>query len=488
MCSRVFALAALLVGSAHAFSLSWDLVIGADKQLKFYKNDILRHTQFVPSATAIIAVTSEPVHTRLLFADRTNERTMSIHSFELASKETRTVVTATPLGYFVRLAVDPATQLLFWNDEFGIRSTSLDPEHSNEAAEGKLIVSHKFVCRDIAVDSCGGYIYWVTDYEMGRARLDGSEREVVINIVIDFRRSLLIDQKTQKLYWTETHSRNNEVQVAVADFDGKNRKTLYVMNNATCTTSLVKVKEILYWQKFINMGHWSIDDMQSAGTWQLPITDKSDRMAKKVFYSTGRSDCWGCHNIAANFTLREQLHGVQQCDALRRLLPRAPPACAASACQHYCLHGDCSDSDGRPSCSCNKGYSGERCEVNVCQGYCLNGGVCSLNEEDEPACQCAAGYDGGRCEVSATTDNSCAPVTEEGISACYQYCLNDGECSLSDAGEPVCQCSADHEGDRCEVPVYNDFSFQLVATVLKGKPKVAVTVGKGVDSTCATVV
>ncbi|KAJ8706921.1 hypothetical protein PYW07_012999 [Mythimna separata] len=387
------------------------------------------------------------------------------------------------------------------------------------------------------------------------------------------------------MYWTETISSNGGYQVYIksANLNGKDRTTLYVAGSVGYAFSLAVSKDFIYWQNY-----------NDQGIWQLP--KYSSQPEARKLYSVSSSDRVHCHRIATNYTLEEQIAGVKSCHALQALIPHdSNSGSTVPVCQNYCFQGECGVSaDGRPTCSCKAGYSGERCEVyachkhcsnggvcslneenkpvcqctagyvgercdvsmckdyclhqgncsvgaeslpncscaagysgercevagcrdyclrgncsvgaeggltcscetgysgarcevNACQGYCLNGGVCSLNEEDEPACECAAGYDGGRCELPAYNDNSCEAVTEGGtVGACHQFCLHDGVCSLNEAGEPVCQCSADHEGDRCEVPVYNDLSFQLVATVLKGKPKVTVTVGGGVQSTCAS--
>ncbi|KAJ8706924.1 hypothetical protein PYW07_013002 [Mythimna separata] len=461
------------------------------------------------------------------------------------------------------------------------------------------------------------------------------------------------------MYWTEKISINSGYQVYIksANFNGKDRTTLYeyVAGSVDYAFSLTVSKDFIYWQIY-----------NDQGIWQLP--KYSSQPEARKLYSVSSSNRAYCHRIATNYTLEEQIEGVKSCHALQALIPRdSNSGSTVPVCQNYCFQGECGVSaDGRPTCSCKAGYSGERCEVyachqycsnggvcslneenkpvcqcttgyvgercdvsickdyclhqgncsvgaeslpncsckagysgercevyachqycsnggvcslneenkpvcqcttgyvgercdvsickdyclhqgncsvgaeslpncscaagysgercevagcrdyclrgncsvgaeggltcscetgysgarcevNACQGYCLNGGVCSLNEEDEPACECAAGYDGGRCELPAYNDNSCEAVTEGGtVGACHQFCLHDGVCSLNEAGEPVCQCSADHEGDRCEVPVYNDLSFQLVATVLKGKPKVTVTVGGGEQSTCAS--
>lgn len=33
---------------------------------------------------------------------------------------------------------------------------------------------------------------------------------------------------------------------------------------------------------------------------------------------------------------------------------------------------------------------------------------------------------------------------------CFNFCLNNGYCTLSEEDEPVCQCVGNHEGSRCE--------------------------------------
>ena len=37
--------------------------------------------------------------------------------------------------------------------------------------------------------------------------------------------------------------------------------------------------------------------------------------------------------------------------------------------------------------------------------------------------------------------------------ACHGYCRNDGDCSLNMEGDPVCQCTGNHEGLRCDTNI-----------------------------------
>ncbi|KAJ8707830.1 hypothetical protein PYW07_011507 [Mythimna separata] len=537
-CARVLALIVLLVGLVHSFS--WDIVVAGDKQLKFLHHGTLTHTELIPSANRITSVTYDAVHYRLLFTDW-NSPTVSIYSYDLSTRNIQVLVTRTSV-YTPRVVYDPVTQAVYWKDDYSIYSSSLNPACSNKA-DRNLLAKLYYFPRDLAVDSCGGYIYWVANEEIGRARLDGSEREVLITGTVYYRLSLAIDQQTQAIYWTKkTQSGDDHYSIERANFNGKNRTTLYIVRNTQYAFSLAVSKDFIYWQNY-----------EEEGIWQLP---KNKTSTATKLHSISSSN-WLCHRVATNYTIDEQIEGVKSCHALQALIPRdctvpvcqnycfqgecsvsaEGPTCSCKAgysgercevnachdyclhggvcslneenkrvcqctagydgercdvfiCNEYCLQGNCSvGADGLPKCSCTTGYSGVRCEENACHKYCLNDGVCSLNEEDEPACQCTAGYDGGRCEISSDQDNSCdAGNSGAGtVSACHQFCLNNGVCSLNEASEPVCTCPADYEGDRCEVSVNQDFSFQADCGVsADGQPTVTVTLGQGVQSTCAS--
>ncbi|KAJ8707833.1 hypothetical protein PYW07_011510 [Mythimna separata] len=453
-CARVLALIVLLVGLVHSFS--WDIVVAGNKQLEFLHHGTLTHTELIPSANKITSVTYDAVHYRLLFSDY-NYPTMSIYSYDLSTRNIQVLVTRTS-DNTPRVVYDPVTQAFYWKDGYSIYSSSLNPASSNNA-DGNLLAKLDDYCRDLAVDSCGGYIYWSTDYEIGRARLDGSEREVLITGTVWLRLSLAIDQQTQAIYWTQkTHHSDDHWSIERANFNGKSRTTLYIMRNTQYAFSLVVSKDFIYWQNY-----------EEEGIWQLP---KNKTSTETKLHSISSSNCANCNRVATNYTIDEQIEGLKSCHALQALIPReSNNGSTVSICQNYCFQGECSVSAEGPTCSCKAGYSGERCEVNACHDYCLHGGVCSLNEENKRVCQCTAGYLGERCEVNV----------------CHEYCLNGGVCSLNEENEPVCECTAGDNGRRCEVSVNQDFCFQAACGVsADGQPTVTVTLGKGVQSTCAS--
>ncbi|KAJ8704745.1 hypothetical protein PYW07_011933 [Mythimna separata] len=465
-CARVSVLIVLLVGLVQVHCFSWDVVLGNDRQLEFYNNGTLTHTEdVVPSSRIVESVTYDPVHYRLLFTD-SDGSAKSISSFDLSTRKTQRLLTTTA-DYSTRVAYDPVTQALFWKDGYSIRSFSLNPASSNKA-DGNLLFKLEHYCSDLAVDSCGGFIYWVTDYEIERARLDGSEREVLIDGDVFHRTSLAIDQQTQRMYWTETIWINDGYQVYIesANFNGKDRTTLYVAGSVLHAFSLAVSKDFIYWQSY-----------NDQGIWQLP--KYSSQPEARKLYSVSSSDNVYLHRIATNYTLEEQIEGVKSCHALQALIPHdSNSGSTVPVCQNYCFQGECGVSaDGRPTCSCKAGYSGERCEVYACHKHCSNGGVCSLNEENKPVCQCTAGYVGERCDVSICKDyclhqGNCSVGAESlpncsckagysgercEVYACHQYCSNGGVCSLNEENKPVCQCTAGYVGERCDVSICKDY-------------------------------
>ncbi|KAJ8706693.1 hypothetical protein PYW07_012771 [Mythimna separata] len=478
--TRVVAVLTLVVGLAHCFP--WDIVVGGDKQLHFYYDGTLTHTEEIPSVTQITSVTYDPVLYRVLFTD-VNYPSMTISSFDVATRKKQSLFTKRAEDKYVRVVYDPVTQLLVWKTWYNIYTFSINPGSSNKAVGGNLLVHLNHPCRDVAVDSCGGYIYWITDYNIERARLDGSEREVIVDSTVVYRLSLAIDQETQRLYWIDyiiyITANGGRISIESANLNGKNRTTLYIVRNASLSSSLAVSKDFIYWQNY-----------NDEGTWQLP-KNSSEHVARKLYSTPSVSDY---HRVATNYTIQEQIEGIQNCEALQNLIPNnSKPEPTALICQNsYCLEGNCSvNAGGQPTCSCKAGHSGERCEINTCHQYCLHNGVCSLNEEKEPVCQCTADYFGQRCEISICKEyclqGNCSLGTdaqpkcscETGytgkrceVNACHQYCLHNGVCTLNEVMEPVCQCTAGYYGQRCETSTCKEYCLQGNCSLsAEGPPK-----------------
>ncbi|KAL3981791.1 EGF-like domain family protein [Acanthocheilonema viteae] len=107
-----------------------------------------------------------------------------------------------------------------------------------------------------------------------------------------------------------------------------------------------------------------------------------------------------------------------------------------------CLHdGICQRKDDGYMCHCKPGYRGNYCQHNLCSpNPCQNNGNCTILSLTSYRCSCPRYYEGVNC--TEITD-VCA------VSNFEDYCLNDGKC-ISNDSEPVCRCTHQYEGRRCE--------------------------------------
>jgi hypothetical protein len=139
-------------------------------------------------------------------------------------------------------------------------------------------------------------------------------------------------------------------------------------------------------------------------------------------------------------------------------------ACQADSCSG---HGACDASSGKPVCSCEPGWSGERCDA-CAAGYHSDGANCVADTQclestcsghgscdassGAPVCACEAGYSGSNCASCAAgfqdndADGTCAPDCS--IAAPLLSCVH-GTCSDS-SGQAACACEPGYGGESCD--------------------------------------
>lgn len=145
--------------------------------------------------------------------------------------------------------------------------------------------------------------------------------------------------------------------------------------------------------------------------------------------------------------------------------------CKPSTCQNG---GTCIEDEGRATCLCQLGYSGDRCQNSSCHPVnpCKNNGVCSPNG-DGFKCRCQVGYTGNECQNSSCYPKD--PCKNNGVcfvvgetfqcqcpigffgstcqsSWCYPInpCQNNGTCSVN-KNHFQCKCPKGYNGTTCEV-------------------------------------
>ncbi|KAJ8706045.1 hypothetical protein PYW07_010822 [Mythimna separata] len=416
----VLGLVALCVGLAHP----WDLAVTHSDRLEFYVNNTKTDTVNFDSHK-LTALTYDEVHDMLLYVDKQNNND-TICGYGITSKVNQCFMERK--GRNIRgIAFDPATELLFFSDT-NERSINWISVKSGSNEYGNLITKiDDGIPTDVAVDSCKGYVYWIitnlTVPRIERALFDGSEKKVVLSISKTDNRdphSLVIDQQTKRIYWIEPVIKDNIPIYGLyyTDLNGKDKTKIYYLyefssgvNPISTLNTLTVSKGGLFW----------ID-------WRLTV-DISVWLLGKIVWSGNLAQI-GLHTkydnigIAANYKIKDQIEGINDCEALTFV---GPKKCK----EPFCVHGV---KVGLSLCKCRPGYIGERCDVSVCENdYCLNGN-CSVNDQGTPTCRCNTGFSGERCEVTA----------------CHNYCLNNGVCSLNEEDEPSCECVDNYEGSRCE--------------------------------------
>ncbi|KAL9950309.1 hypothetical protein ACROYT_G042789 [Oculina patagonica] len=145
------------------------------------------------------------------------------------------------------LAVDWIGDKLYWIDAMHWRSTIYIGD-LRSGRKVKIIEKNLDSPRAIVVSHSAGYIYW-TDWgrtpKIERARLDGTERKVVITSGIQIPNGLALDESDNKLYWAGTDANEYGIIEAVA-LDGLNRTVIFY-RSGYLPFGLDTFQDIVYW-------------------------------------------------------------------------------------------------------------------------------------------------------------------------------------------------------------------------------------------------
>ncbi|KAJ8715955.1 hypothetical protein PYW08_013240 [Mythimna loreyi] len=411
-----------LVALSVGVAHSWDIAVTNGDQLEFFTNRNKTHSEGVQFRD-LTALAYDAVHNMLLFVDKQSDNA-SIFSFNISGQKYQSLVKKRAYENIQGLAFDPVQGLLFWTDvnERSIYWISLKAGSKNNLYGNLLIKMDDEIPRAIAVDSCRGYIYW-TNTNTNKPTIERARFN-------GSEREVIVDSNINMPISLAVDQRTKKIYWA-DDREGIHYSIESADLNGKNRTILLT--GIQHQPNAITVSKDSIYwvDWAYHSVWQLPKNPAVDEEPRQYINFISETP----FGIAANYNIEDQTEGSDACEALTSL-PQNKSATddffnIPSDAGLFCVHGI--KVNGKLLCKCTPGYTGERCDISVCQNYCFQGD-CSVSDVGQPKCRCNAGYSGERCEVYA----------------CNGYCLNNGLCSLNENSEPACQCIGDYEGSRCE--------------------------------------
>lgn len=83
---------------------------------------------------------------------------------------------------------------------------------------------------------------------------------------------------------------------------------------------------------------------------------------------------------------------------LADIVPLWPGLCTFISIATSATLSVCFLSSGAPTCRCQTGFTGSRCEQQTCNNYCQNEGTCTVSQGNQPTCRCPKGFLGDQCQ------------------------------------------------------------------------------------------
>lgn len=183
--------------------------------------------------------------------------------------------------------------------------------------------------------------------------MNGSEREVIFETLMYYEAfSLVIDLQTQRLFYFDRCAGCQNKNLYISSANLKKRNAISILD--TSTDVLMQPKVLTVSKDYFYFTNRS-DSYNTV--WQLSknATIEEDQ-PKEIIKFYGAKTL----GITANYKIEDQIKGLQNCDSLSTLKiesvateasDRTGKPCNISACENYCLHGDCSINEkGLPKC------------------------------------------------------------------------------------------------------------------------------------------
>ncbi|XP_054286596.1 protein cueball [Macrosteles quadrilineatus] len=498
---RLFLIAVLFASAVS--SNAWDVAVAVGDKIQFLElsGDVVGNVTEGMKEVRSLTYNSE-LH-KMYFSD--NDRPDgSIFSMTVPKVEDLRVGNHTVDSYTVvkkqvhqvkGVVYDDMTGILYWTNGHGhsimwIQVSSIDQPQSGQP----LVKVEDQIPMGIAIDNCKRYLYWTncgTRPSIERSLLDGSQREAIVYVDPALPYAVVVDQKTDRLYWVEELP-GVQYKIESSDLNGKDRR-IVVEGSDHQPFALAVAGGHVFWADHIHTSVWRQSlDHPTVEPVKL-VTYRNSPLAL-VSAESGKWTHDGCNpviqpvmkvipatvtkavtqppvhasqmtNSSRCFNKGLYLPDQQYCDCLPGY---SGELCEINECLDYCVHGSCHFSSQGKSCSCEEGYTGERCEVSVCYNYCVTG-TCSIDLTGTPQCHCKAGFSGTRCEINFTQQQELRDSLQQ---VCHTYCSLWSQQAAQDEIQPfsVCSCPApsgvDSVSQTSWLPDYTVMALLALCAVL----------------------
>uniref|UniRef100_A0A8C1L2N1 Low density lipoprotein receptor-related protein 1Ab n=1 Tax=Cyprinus carpio TaxID=7962 RepID=A0A8C1L2N1_CYPCA len=362
------------------------------------------------------------------------------------------------------IAVDWVAGNLYWTDSGRdvIEVAQISGQHRKTLISGMIDEPYAIV-----VDPQRGTMYW-TDWgnhpKIETAAMDGTLRQTLVHENIQWPTGLTMDYFNERLYWADVKLS----MIGSVRLDGSDPVVAVsnVKNNLLHPFSIDIFEDYIYGVTYTNNFVFRVNKFGKGQAENLTtgINHATDIVLYHR-YKQPESEClcesceWLC--------LLSPSGPVCTCPN-----DHIPDNGTSPTCNVQCQNGGSCfvNAWNQPKCRCPTSYSGERCEINQCKDYCQNGGTCSPSRTGThthrhivpswpglctfisigaPTCRCQTGFTGPKCNLHV----------------CNNYCQNGGNCTVNQGNQPTCRCPKGFLGDQCQ---YKDSVIYKILILLTG--------------------